>query len=247
MAVIYWAADSTVKQNTILTYPQTGIGQVFHRFLSPEHRVENHAENGRSTKSFLDEGRLALIYDRITAMDFLFIQFGHNDEKAADPARYTDPDGEFKDNLERFVNAARNKNALPVLITPLTRRLYRDPKAEFSHERYLPAMKETAARLNVPLIDLCAMSEALVDTLGEDAKALYLHVPANIHPHFPEGKADNTHLSPLGALVFGGLIAKGLSELGGEYRALLSEGVPEFVNEHYDQWAATLCKEKYHG
>lgn len=82
MAVIYWAGDSTVQYNSILTYPQTGIGQVFHLFVRPEVRIENHAKNGRSTKSFLDEGRFSVICDRIEEGDFLFIQFGHNDEKS---------------------------------------------------------------------------------------------------------------------------------------------------------------------
>ena len=73
MATIFWAGDSTVQYNDILTFPQTGIGQVMNLFLKPEVRVENHAKNGRSTKSFIDESRLTPIYDRITAGDFLFI------------------------------------------------------------------------------------------------------------------------------------------------------------------------------
>ena len=90
MATIFWAGDSTVQYNDILTFPQTGIGQVMNLFLKPEVRVENHAKNGRSTKSFIDESRLTPIYDKITAGDFLFIQFGHNDEKKNDPQRYTE-------------------------------------------------------------------------------------------------------------------------------------------------------------
>ncbi|MGN0779629.1 MAG: GDSL family lipase, partial [Aristaeellaceae bacterium] len=122
MTTIFWAGDSTVKQNSIETYPQTGIGQVFDRFVRRyEVQVENYAENGRSTRQFIDEGRLAVIYDRITEGDFLFIQFGHNDEKVQDPARYTDPDTDFPVNLGKFVNVARNKKATPVFITPLTR------------------------------------------------------------------------------------------------------------------------------
>ena len=87
MTTIFWAGDSTVKQNSIATYPQTGIGQVFDRYVKRyQVQIENYAENGRSTKQFIDEGRLATIYDRIHAGDFLFVQFGHNDEKASDPA-----------------------------------------------------------------------------------------------------------------------------------------------------------------
>ena len=84
MATIFWAGDSTVQYNGIMTYPQTGIGQVFHLFLKPDVKVENHAKNGRSTKSFIDESRLPAIYDKISEGDFLFIQFGHKDEKKED-------------------------------------------------------------------------------------------------------------------------------------------------------------------
>lgn len=160
MTTIFWAGDSTVQYNDILTFPQTGIGQVMNLFLKPEVRVENHAKNGRSTKSFIDESRLTPIYDKITAGDFLFIQFGHNDEKKNDPQRYTDPHSDYMVNLEKFVNAARNKGAWPVFITPLERRCFIDEEHLDigEHTDYVAAMKQTAENLNVPLIDLYSMS-----------------------------------------------------------------------------------------
>ncbi|NLO86013.1 MAG: rhamnogalacturonan acetylesterase [Clostridiales bacterium] len=231
MNTIFWAADSTVKQNAILTYPQTGIGQVFHLYAKPTIRIENHAENGRSTKSFLDEGRLAMIYDRIEEGDFLFIQFGHNDEKTGDPARYSDPDAEYMENLGRLINAARNKKAYPVLITPLTRRNYRDDNQEYSHEKYAIAMKKTAKLLDVPLVDLCAKSEALVDLIGEKSKAYYMHIPAGMYSRYPDGLTDNTHLRYEGAVVFAGLIAQELFALGGIYAELLVDGYEALIKE----------------
>lgn len=234
MKTIYWAGDSTVKQNTILTFPQTGIGQVFHLFVRPDVRIENHAENGRSTKSFLDEGRLAVLYDRIGPGDFLFVQFGHNDEKISDPNRYTDPDGEFADNLERFANAARNKGGLPVFITPLTRRGFREPGAELSHGAYAASMRRRAARLGVPLVDLCARSEELVSSLYQESAAYYMHVPAGKYPRYPDGAADDTHLRYPGAVAFGRLIADGLYALGGEYAALLTDGYGELLGGEGD-------------
>lgn len=224
MATIYWAGDSTVQYNSILTYPQTGIGQVFHLFLKPEVRVENHAKNGRSTKSFIDESRLTAIYDRITEGDFLFIQFGHNDEKKEDPARYTEPYSEYMVNLEKFVNVARNKKAWPVLITPLERRCFtEDGHLELGeHTDYVAAMKQTAENLNVPLIDLYSASRAELRKAGPDkTKEWYMHLPAGIYPYHMEGLADNTHLKYAGAVVFGGCIARGLKELGGIYSELL--------------------------
>lgn len=85
MNKIFWAADSTVQTNDFTTYPQTGIGQVFPLFVKNEYQIVNHAKNGRSTKSFMDEGRLKAIEEKIGAGDFLFIQFGHNDEKKRIP------------------------------------------------------------------------------------------------------------------------------------------------------------------
>lgn len=230
MTTIFWASDSTVARKTITAYPETGIGQMFDRYVKKmDVQIENYAENGRSTKQFLDEGRLMPIYDRMHEGDFLFVQFGHNDEKQEDPARYTEPDGEFTANLERFANAARNKGAIPVFITPLTRRLYREPG--MSHAAYSEAMRRAAKRMDVALIDLNASSEALVCKQGEAAKAYYMNFPAGIYPNYPEGKNDNTHLRPEGALVFGGLIARALYELGGVYAALLSEECKAWIKQ----------------
>lgn len=224
MATIYWAGDSTVQYNGIMTYPQTGIGQVFHLFVKPDVKIENHAKNGRSTKSFIDESRIPAIYDRITEGDFLFIQFGHNDEKKQDPDRYTEPFSDYMVNLEKFVNVARNKKALPVLITPLERRCFVDETHldAGEHGDYVKAMKQTAENLNVPLIDLYSMSRAEMEKAGAEAtKDWYMHLPAGKYPYHMEGLVDNTHLKYAGAVVYGGCIARGLKELGGVYRDLL--------------------------
>lgn len=233
MTTIYWAGDSTVKQNTIGTYPQTGIGQVFERFVKPTQvRVENHAENGRSTKSFMDEGRLAPIYDRITRGDFLFIQFGHNDEKPEDPTRYADPNTDFPVNLERFVNVARNKGAIPVIITPVTRFNRNQPGALYKHDRWAESARRTGEKLGVAVIDLTAMSEKLVDDMGPAAQTtLFMNLPAGVYPHFPHGQKDNTHLQPAGAIAFAGLIARGLYALGGVYADVLCDDFMQYVQE----------------
>lgn len=224
MATIFWAGDSTVQYNDIMTYPQTGIGQVFHLFLKPDVKVENHAKNGRSTKSFIDESRLPAIYDKISEGDFLFIQFGHNDEKKEDPERYTEPFSDYMVNLEKFVNVARNKKALPVLITPLERRCFVDEKTlgPGEHGDYVKAMKQTAERLDVPLIDLNSMSRAEMTRVGAEAsKSWYMHIPEGKYPYHMEGLTDNTHLQYAGAVMYGGCIARGLKELGGVYKDLL--------------------------
>lgn len=228
MNTIFWAGDSTVQTNDYTTYPQTGIGQVFPIFLKKDYLVENHAKNGRSTKSFMDEGRLNAIEEKIGAGDFLFIQFGHNDEKNEDPTRYTEPFSSFMENLETFINVAREHSAYPVLITPLERRCFKDDKhlGIGAHSDYVAAMKQTAEKCNVPLVDLYSMSRMELKKAGEEkSRRWYMYFPEGEYPNHPEKSQDNTHLRYDGAVNFAGLIAKGLKELGGKYSDLILEEI----------------------
>ncbi|MCR5155417.1 MAG: rhamnogalacturonan acetylesterase [Butyrivibrio sp.] len=226
MRHIFWAGDSTVATNKASTYPQTGIGQAFDRFTAMDVAVCNRAVNGRSTKSFIDESRLAPIYDEITKGDFLFIQFGHNDEKENDPARYTEPFGEFKVNLGKFVNVARNKGAYPVFITSLERCLF-DENGKLkpsAHTDYVLAMKEAGKELEVPVIDLFTMSRDFLEKTGDEAsKKYYMNLAPGEASWAPEGKIDNSHLKYEGAMLYAGMVAKGLAALGGVYASLLAD------------------------
>ena len=225
---IFWAADSTVQTNDITTYPQTGIGQVFSLYVREGVTVCNHAKNGRSTKSFMDEGRLAVIAGQIGAGDFLFIQFGHNDEKTEDPARYTEPYSTYMENLETYIRVAQKHDACPVLITPLERRCFVDDRhlGMGAHSDYVAAMKHTAEKNHVALVDLYSMSRCALKKAGEpESRRWYMYFDANVYKNYPEGKKDNTHLRHEGAVMYAGLIAKGLYELGGIYKELLLDGM----------------------
>lgn len=229
---IFWAADSTVQTNDITTYPQTGIGQVFSLYTREGVSVSNHAKNGRSTKSFMDEGRLAAIDGQIGEGDFLFIQFGHNDEKSEDPTRYTEPFSTFMENLETYINVARSHDAHPVLITPLERRCFVDGKhlGMGAHSDYVAAMKQTAEKNQVPLVDLYSMSRSELKKAGEtSSRRWYMYFEKDIYKNYPEGKTDNTHLRYEGAVLYAGLIARGLWELGGIYRGLLVEDAEKYL------------------
>ncbi|MGB8454725.1 MAG: rhamnogalacturonan acetylesterase [Anaerocolumna sp.] len=224
---IFWAGDSTVKTNKITTYPQTGIGQALYLYLKDEYEVCNFAENGRSTKSFMDEGRLDAIDKRIGKEDFFFIQFGHNDEKIEDKARYTDIPA-YQSNLKKYVDVARKQEAYPVLITPLYRRCFGEDgslKPQI-HLGYPEACKQVAGDLDVPLIDLCESSRLLIQEAGDiQSQKWFMHIPANTYSTYPEGLTDNTHLQYSGAVVMAGLIADGLRKLGGRYSELLLESI----------------------
>lgn len=228
MSIIFLAGDSTVKQNNITTYPQTGLGQVLYLYLKKEIRIDNHAENGRSTKSFLDEGRMAPIYNDMHEGNFLFIQFGPNDAKVEDPKRYTKPFGEYQENLVKMIHAARNRKANPVLITPLCRCWFKDEwtMKKRIHGDYPKAMIQVAQTENIPYIDLFKKSKELLDSLGlTKAKKLFMNLKPSEFSQYPEGLEDYTHLKAEGAVVFAGLIAEGLKELGGIYEKLVLPSV----------------------
>lgn len=224
MTKIYWAGDSTVQTNTITTYPQTGIGQVFSLYLHEDIVVCNHAKNGRSTKSFMEEGRLLPIEKAIAKEDFLFIQFGHNDEKQEDPSRYTEPFTTYMHNLKLFIDTAKKHGAKPVLITPLERRCFIDDRhlGIGAHSDYVAAMKQTAEQQGIPFVDLYSLSRTELKKAGvKGSRKWFMNLEPGEFLAYPEGKEDNTHLRYEGAVLFAGLIARGLRELGGEYRALL--------------------------
>ena len=226
---IFWAGDSTVKQNDYTSFPQTGIGQGLPLYLKKGIVIHNHAENGRSTKSFIAEGRLSVIDKEIQKGDFLFIQFGHNDEKP-DPERHTEPFTTYQENLESFVRVARSHNAHPIFITPLYRRLFQGngKLVENTHMYYPLAMQELGQALQVPVIDLCSMSKSLIENAGMDkTKDWFMDIEAGRYPNFLEGKEDNSHLQYEGAVVFAELIANCLRNLGGNYKDLLLPLDPE--------------------
>lgn len=196
---IFLAGDSTISIKETKAYPETGWGMPFVHFWDSSVTVVNRAKNGRSTKTFISEGLWKSIYDEAGEGDYVFIQFGHNDESKEKVERYTTPD-EYKANLTKFVNEARSKKAIPVLLTPVSRRRFREGKAVPTHKEYTPLVKEVAKEMNVPLIDLDLRSMELYQQLGEEgSKLLFLQLQPGEHPNYPEGKVDNTHFNELGA------------------------------------------------
>ncbi|MEH7336224.1 rhamnogalacturonan acetylesterase [Neobacillus drentensis] len=211
---VYLAGDSTVSNYEDSLAPRAGWGQVFDRFLDDKIIVKNEASSGRSSKSFIDEGRLASILNQIEKGDYLFIQFGHNDEKVEDPTRYTEPFSTYKSYLKQYIDGARAKGAIPVLVTPVERRRFTEEGiARDSHGDYPAAMKELGLEENVPVIDLTAKSKALFQELGpEGTKDLFLFLDAGEHVNYPNGVQDNTHFQEAGAEAIARLIPEGIEE-----------------------------------
>ena len=242
---IFIAGDSTFQYNNSSTYPMTGIGQMLPLFFTnlsqpdlsahdidnPEPMQEtvtfyNYARNGRSTKNFISEGRLRVIDNQISSGDFLFIIFGHNDQKIDDPNRYTAPDGEYKENLRIFAETALKHGAYPVFFTPVARRIFDEKTQEASNtlKPYGDAMKEFAAEAGYPLVDLSELSRNLLTKLGFEASAhFYMGLKPGEYANYPEGRDDNTHLTPDGAYTFASLCAQGLIDVCGSWNGKYAE------------------------
>lgn len=220
---VFYAGDSTAAQKEYRCYPETGIGQMLPLFLKENITVHNHAVNGRSTKSFIDEGRLLRIDKEIRKGDFLLIQFGHNDEKKEDPTRYTEAHGSFKTNLEKFINVARKHEAIPILLTAIERRRF-DTEGSLlhTHGEYIEAVRQTADENHCALIDMNELTrKEILSTGEEESRKYFMNFDKGIYDNYPDGKDDNTHLRPEGAMCFAGLLAKALKELGGIYAGLV--------------------------
>lgn len=203
--------DSTMADKPLEENPERGWGQLFPKFLMPGVQVQNHAVNGRSTKSFIKEGRWDTVMARMRKGDYVLIQFGHNDQKVEDTNRSAPAHGLYKENLIRFVNDTRSKGAFPVLITPVMRRKF-DEKGKFidQHGDYPGVVKEVAALLKVPMIDLHKSSEALIVKEGvEGSKRLFLHIPDD-HYKKMKAKEDNTHFSEYGASSMASLVCQSI-------------------------------------
>ncbi|NYI03941.1 GDSL-type esterase/lipase family protein [Allostreptomyces psammosilenae] len=213
---VYLAGDSTVQTYDPYWAPQAGWGQMLDRYLTDDVTVENHAIGGRSSRSFVEQGRLDAILDEIQPGDYLFVQFGHNDASVNIPERYTSPE-DYKEYLrDDYIAGARERGAIPVIVTPVSRRSFNAETGRFnvSFPTYVQAATEVAAEENVPLVDLSASSRAYLDGIGpEEAKSVFLHVPAGVYPNRPNGTVDDTHFQEYGAIQMARLVAQDVSGL----------------------------------
>lgn len=210
---VYLIGDSTLANKEINKFPETGWGMPFSLFFNSSVKVSNHAMNGRSTKSFISEGRWNAVLDSLKEGDYVMIQFGHNDEVPTKKV-YTPP-LEFTTNLKKFIDQARQKKAYPVLITPVARRKFdNNGKVEDTHKVYAQLVRNVAEETKVPLIDLAEKSMDLLQNMGSnESKYLFNHLLKDQHPNYPEGKIDDTHFNELGARYMAELVLKEIKKL----------------------------------
>jgi lysophospholipase L1-like esterase len=196
--------------------PETGWGEALQDYFDSDVvRISNHARNGRSTRTFIEEGRWQAIVDSLKPGDYVFIQFGHNDQSRDKVDRYTPPE-DYRRNLIRFINDVRGKQAMPVLLTPVRRRRFNQAaKLYDTHGEYPAIVRAVAAEQRVALIDMHGTSAELLTLFGaESSRQLFLQLRPKEHANYPEGVEDNTHFSPLGAKLMAHLAVDGIRQLG---------------------------------
>lgn len=203
---VYLAGDSTVQAYESEHAPQAGWGQFISGFFSDEVRFINRAIGGRSSKTFIGEGRLEEILQEIRKEDFLFVQMGHNDSTKSRPERYTDPFTDYMSNLRMYIEGARSRGAIPVLITPVGRLHMENGEFMNDFPDYCKAMKQLAAEEDVPLIDLMTRSLEHYANVGYEEACTYFMVSVN--------GSDHTHFTDKGAERIAGIVAAEVERQG---------------------------------
>jgi lysophospholipase L1-like esterase len=205
---IFLCGNSTVVDQD--NEPWASWGQMITRFFDDQVCVANYAESGESANTFIAAGRLKKALSQMKAGDYLFMEFGHNDQKQKGPGKgayYS-----FMTSLKTFINEARARGAHPILVTPTQRRSFDERgKIKDTHEDYPEAMKWLAHKENVPLIDLNSMTRVLYEAMGvENSKKAFVHYPANTYPGQTKALEDNTHFNPYGAYQIAQCILQGI-------------------------------------
>ncbi|MBK9529241.1 MAG: rhamnogalacturonan acetylesterase [Acidobacteria bacterium] len=211
---IFLAGDSTMASKLPEKRPETGWGEMLGgHFQDGMVRIENRAMNGRSTKTFLSEGRWQRIVDDLKKGDFVFVQFGHNDSSKDKGERYTPPE-DYKKNLIKFIDEVRAKGGTPVLLTPVMRRRFdKDGRFYDTHGEYPAIVRTVAHEYQTPLIDMHKASEGVIVKYGvEESRKLFLQLKPGENPNYPNGVDDNTHFSPLGAEEMAKVAVNGIRE-----------------------------------
>ena len=191
--------------------PETGWGEKLGDFCDQNIQVRNYAQNGRSTRTFIEEHRWDSVLAALQPGDYVFIQFGHNDEVPTKKS-YTSPEA-FKVNLKRFISETNARGATPVLLTPVSRRRF-DEQGNFfdTHGEYGAYVRQVAEETSVAFIDMQIISMAILVRYGKkESTKLFLHCAEGECPNYPNGIIDDTHFNDFGATVMAELLSKAIA------------------------------------
>ncbi|KAB8137590.1 rhamnogalacturonan acetylesterase [Gracilibacillus oryzae] len=211
---LFLAGDSTMSHYEPSAYPRMGWGQALPSFLNDRLTVKNHAASGRSTKSFIEEGRWSDMEKEFQEGDYVLIQFGHNDEKP-DEARATKPFTTYQENLTFFINRARAAKVTPILLTSIARRHFdQDGNLLETHGDYPRAMREVGITEGVVCIDMLDKTrEALMELGPARSKDWFMWLEPDHYIGYPNGEQDDTHLKDIGAHAHANIFVQELERL----------------------------------
>jgi lysophospholipase L1-like esterase len=217
--VVYVIGDSTASVYEANLYPRTGWAQPLQNYFPPAcAKVQDKALSGRSSKSFLEEGAWTPINGALHAGDFVLIQFGHNDEKREDTARFTEPFDSFQRYLSTYIDDTLKAGATPILLTPIERNNWSDGKLKSTHGDYPEAVRKLGEMRKLTVVDMTQLTHAYLERLGQQASTeLFMNLAAGESPNYPSGNSDNTHLQEKGARAVADLA---LAELARQRTAL---------------------------
>lgn len=222
---IFLCGNSTVVDQD--NEPWASWGQMIPRFFTDKVCFANYAESGESSNTFISAGRLKKALSQMKEGDYIFMEFGHNDEKQKKPG--SGAWGHFIYNLKIYIDEARARGAHPVLVTPTQRRNFKDGKLVDTHGEFPEAVKFLAEKTGTPVIDLQQMTTILYETLGvEDSKKALVHYPAGTWPGQDKEFADNTHFNPYGAYQIAKCVIEGLKELNHPLVQYLRDDYPGY-------------------
>ncbi|MCI8999084.1 MAG: rhamnogalacturonan acetylesterase [Muribaculaceae bacterium] len=251
---VFMIGDSTMANKSLDKENQErGWGQMLPIYFDGAIKIDNHAVNGRSSKSFIDEGRWEKVREQIRPGDYVIIQFGHNDEKNKDARRYTVPGGTFDENLKKFVTETREKGGTPILMNAIVRRNFPKNNGDVAedtddqrktwtknfenypsegvilvdtHGKYLDSPRNVAKEMDVVFVDMNKLTHELVQTLGATlSKNMYMWIPAGEYEFCPNGRIDNTHLNVLGGILVSRLAVDELAKQIPELRPYIRRSV----------------------
>lgn len=248
------ASDSTAQTYTVAESPQTGWGAMLYTWLFPKgsavitpdtdasytlarvyqqgkYQIINKSIGGRSSRSFINEGKLEQLARQLRPNDYLLIQWGDNDATSYRPMRYVAPD-QFVDYLKQYVDVARFRGAKPILITPPSQHKFDGDCGHIGFPAYRQAMIEYATSENIPCIDLGQLTADLLTKYGPKlSRSLYMQFPAGQYPGFPEGVQDQTHFNRYGAKVLAQLVARAFGQLQRDYEYGHNKSSSEAITE----------------
>ncbi len=224
--VIYLAGDSTVTDQDV--EPWASWGQFITNYFNDEVVVANYAVSGSALSSFKSSNRLKKINSLLKSGDYLFIEFAHNDEKLKGPENTAWES--YSKYLVEYVETARNKGAIPVLVTPTQRRAFNtDGTLKPTHGDFPDAMRAVAKKMNVSLIDITQMTTVLYEAWGVEAsKKALVHYPANTFPGQEKALEDNTHFNSFGANEIALCVIKGIRELEIPLKKHITKETPKY-------------------